>query len=181
MSATLPSKSFDDDIYTGFWINRATKSSYEVTLTLNRQMGGLVIAFLALFIGALARSLWKIVRFTLHVNFATPNSKDGLHHQRQAILRNTALALDTALSLFRANMAWRNRGARLQRRTLPIALAALAVAIASALAGLVPRLSARVAASKHSLRYILVKAADQLNQRSIDSRPPLRTAGATSE
>jgi hypothetical protein len=144
MSITLPGKLIEDDIYTGFWINHGTRSSHGATLTLNRQMGGLMIAFLALFIGAAARSQWKIVRFLLHAILAAPTSKDGLHHQRQAILRNTSLASDTALSLFRANMVWRNRSAKLQRRTLPIAFAALAVAIISALAGWVTPPSARV-------------------------------------
>lgn len=135
MSPTLPDWPIDDDIYTGFWINRSLGSFRGATLTLDRQVGGLVIAFLALFVGAASRSIWKIIRFLLHVACATPATQDGLHHQRQVILRNTPLAFNTTLSLLQANIVWQNRAATLQQRTLPIAFVALAVSVLSALGG----------------------------------------------
>ncbi|OAG01385.1 uncharacterized protein CC84DRAFT_190654 [Paraphaeosphaeria sporulosa] len=141
MTLTLPTGSIDKDIYKGFWINQSLGTVRGATLTLDRQAGGLVIAFLALFIAATARSLWKIVRFLVHATSSTCNKQDGVYHQRQAILRNQPLALNAVLDFCRLGYAWRNRATDAPHRILPVSLLASAIAVASIAAGL---LSSRI-------------------------------------
>ena len=123
------------DIYLGFWINRAYSVLRGVSLTLDRQSGAILIAFLALFITAAGRSFWKIVRHGLHIYFSSETSSDGVYHQRQAILRNSQLAEDAALTLIEARFSWRKRGERLDRRLMPVALLSAFVAVAFFLSG----------------------------------------------
>jgi hypothetical protein len=89
--------SHEEDVYTGIWINRSHSAINGATLTLDRRSGAFLIAFLALFVGAAGRNFWKIVRFILHLSFSAESNLDGLHYQRQAILRNAAIAHDAAL------------------------------------------------------------------------------------
>lgn len=135
MPLVLPTWSIDEDIYKGFWINRSLGTIRGATLTLDRQSGGLVIAFLALFVGATASSLWKFTRFLVHAIGSTHIKQDGIYHQRQAILRNQTLARDALLDLLRLNHVWRNRAYKVQHRTLPVALAAFVASVASMVSG----------------------------------------------
>lgn len=132
---SIPDVFIDDNVYTGFWTNHALGSFQGATLTVNREVGGLLIAALALFVGAALRSAWKVMRFLLYTACADPLPQDGLHHQRQVILRNNFLAIDTGISLLRANWVWRNRATAVQFKTLPIAVAALAVSLSAVAAG----------------------------------------------
>lgn len=135
MPTTLPTWSIDEDIYHGFWINRSVGSFLGATLTLDRRAGGIVIAFLALFIGSTARSLWKVIRYSCHAFATAPTAQDGIYHQRQAILRNQNLALDSFLDLIRTAYAWRKRAEKVGLRILPVAFVALVVSIISIVAG----------------------------------------------
>jgi hypothetical protein len=137
MAITLSEDSAGDDIYTGLWMNQAYGPFRGACLTLSHEAGGLLIAFLALFVTATASSVWKIARFMLHTTYATPtiHMQDGLHQQRQILLRNTALPINTALSMLWASKVWRNRAANAGRRTVPVAALALAVSAISAVAG----------------------------------------------
>lgn len=90
----------------------------------------MLIAFLALFVTATGRSFWKIVRYGLHLHFSSEASSDGVYHQRQAILRNSQLAEDAALTLIEARFSWRKRGEKVDRRLIPVAIIAALVAIA---------------------------------------------------
>ncbi|EMD67266.1 hypothetical protein COCSADRAFT_188049 [Bipolaris sorokiniana ND90Pr] len=141
MSLTLPTWPIDEDIYKGFWINRSLGTVRGATLTLDRQTGGLVIAFLALFIAATARSFWKITRFLVYAIESNLGKQDGVYHQRQAILRNQSLALNAVLDLCRLSYAWRDRAKRSQQRILPVILIASAISVGSVAAGL---LSSRI-------------------------------------
>ena len=137
MVVTLSEDSSGDNIYTGFWVNQAYGPFRGACLTLSHEAGGLLIAFLALFVTVAATSIWKITRFMLHTIYATPtiHLQDGLHQQRQILLRNTALPINTALSMLQASKVWRNRAANARKRTIPIAALALAVSGISAAAG----------------------------------------------
>lgn len=135
MSQTLPTWSIDEDIYKGFWINQSLGKVRGATLTLDLQAGGLIIAFLALFIAATARSVWKVTRFLVYANESTLGKQDGVYHQRQAILRNQSLALDAVLDLCRLSYAWRGRAKGSQQRILPVILIASAISVVSIAAG----------------------------------------------
>lgn len=131
MSATLPSASIQEDIYTGFWVNYSLGAFHGTTLTISQQYGAILIAFIALYVGAAGRSLWKIVRFSLHMAFSSALAQDGVHHQRQAVLRNTSLAHDAALDLLRVYLAWRKRPGHLHKRLVPFVWLAAIVSATS--------------------------------------------------
>ncbi|XP_014559796.1 hypothetical protein COCVIDRAFT_35075 [Bipolaris victoriae FI3] len=140
-SLILPTWPIDEDIYKGFWINHSFGAVRGLTLTLDLQAGGLIIAFLALFIASTARSFWKITRFLVFANKSTLGKQDGVYHQRQAILRNQSLALDAVLDLCRLSYAWKDRAKERQQRILPVTLIASAISVVSVAAGL---LSSRI-------------------------------------
>lgn len=128
--------SLDDDIYIGFWVNRSFDAVNGATLTLNRSQGGLFIAFLALFVSTSGRSFWKILRCVLHFAFSSERASDGVHLQRQAILRNIPLPLDAAFDLSLVFNAWRRRGVRLFGKLLLPTTLALTVAVSFIVAGM---------------------------------------------
>ena len=127
--------SLDDDIYLGFWINRSFDTIRGATLTLGRSRGGLLIAFLALFVSTSGRSLWKITRVILHFAYSTDENSEAVQIQRQAILRNTPLSLDAAFDFALAFRAWRQRGTGLFRKLLVPAIIALLLAVSFIFAG----------------------------------------------
>lgn len=160
MPVRLPTWSIDEDVYHGLWVDRSTHSA---RLTLDRQAGGVVIAFLALFVAATARSLWKITRFLLHAALSSSRSQHGSYHQTQAILRNQSLARDALLDLLRLSYVWRDRVHGVRFRTLPIALIACLISVASVAAGK-PRVFATVLMLIGS-RFVVIENLDGLGQR----------------
>lgn len=142
-SLVYPSESLDDDIYLGFWINRSVGNFRGATLTLDRQRGSLLIACLALFVGATGRSLWKIIRCALHFRLSAQSLTDGVYQQRQAILRNSGLAHEAVIALLFSCHAWRKNGTPALRRTLPLALLAAILSAAFTIAGIVHRICIR--------------------------------------
>lgn len=72
-------------------------------------MWNMFVAFIALFVGATARSVWKLVRFALHHTFSISTAGDGVYSQRQAVLRNTSLATDAGIQALEISHAWRHR------------------------------------------------------------------------
>jgi hypothetical protein len=133
MSATTP---YDDDIYLGFWMNRAYNSVQGSTLTLDRQRGTVLIAFLVLFVGATGKNFWKIVRYGMHIYFSSDQNSDAIYHQRQAILRNSQLPEDAASYLIHACFSWRNHGKKINKRLIPIALVAALIGASFFISGM---------------------------------------------
>jgi hypothetical protein len=127
--------SLDDDVYLGFWINRAFDSVQGATLTLSHRQGGFLIAFLAIFVATSGRSLWKILRCVLHFVYSSEGATEGVHLQRQAILRNTTMPLDAALELTLVHNAWRRRGTGLIRKLLLPMMLALVLVVSFLIAG----------------------------------------------
>ncbi|KAH7386852.1 hypothetical protein DE146DRAFT_768549 [Phaeosphaeria sp. MPI-PUGE-AT-0046c] len=122
----------DYDVHLGFWTNWSHGKIQGATVTLTRQNGNLLIAFLAIFIGMVGKSFWRLGCFMLHRHFSSSNAQDGLHHQRQVILRNSDTAQDGAWRLLMSMLAWRS-GARARRpilRLLPIIVIAFAISAA---------------------------------------------------
>lgn len=136
MATNLIPGSLSDDIFLGFWINRSFDAVRGATLTLDRARGGLLIAFLALFVGTSGRSLWKVARCLLHFAHSSEGRHEGLYIQRQAILRNTPLPLDAAYDLVLVLCAWRRRGSSLLRKLLLPTSVALVLAVSFIFAGI---------------------------------------------
>jgi len=135
MSYIIPDWPVEDDVHVGFWTNASRGALRSFMLTLDQKTGGYMIAFVALFVGATARSAWKIMRYLLHGYYASARAHDGVHHQRQAILRNTNIATDTALQLMQARYVWRNRAQKPWGKTILALMLATIVAVGSSAAG----------------------------------------------
>lgn len=120
----------DDDIYTGVWVDHSHGKVLGALLTLDRRSGALLIAFLAVYVGAAGTSFWKIMRYAAHRTLFMSMPSDGVYHQRQAVLRNSELPYHAAYQLSCMLFAWRKSSTRLKRRILPIALLAVVVWLA---------------------------------------------------
>lgn len=104
-------------------------------LSLTRRDGGLLTAFLALFVTIAGTSFWRIACFTLHYILSSPTPRDGIYHQRQAILRNAANGTAGLWSLVQLNWAWRNHTViQLCRRILPLTTLTVVILAAFAVA-----------------------------------------------
>jgi hypothetical protein len=94
------------------------------TLTIGRQEGTLLIAFTAFFIGLVATRFWRVTCWILSRIYPDPGPHDALHHQRQAVLRNSPTS-DSALWLFcQLSWSWRKRSRNVIRRTSPTIICA---------------------------------------------------------
>lgn len=135
MSTIVGSDSGNYDVQLGFWINWSFGKIRGTTLTVTRESGGLLIAFLAIYVSASGQSFWRVGCFFLHRYFSSTGQEDGLYHQRQAILRNSDTAVSSIFSLIRVMRSWRRRAVRPFRRTIPVLLFALTVFSAFVVAG----------------------------------------------
>jgi len=123
-------------IHLGFWINWSYGQIGGATLTLTRRDGAFVVAFLAIFVGIAANSLWRIACFGLHLYLSSGTiPQDGLYHQRQAILRNSSNAITGLKQFFRVHLAWRKKTRKVHGRMLPMVVLAASLSIASGAAG----------------------------------------------
>lgn len=107
MSFATGSEPSEPDVHFGIWTNWEYGKIYGKTLTTNRETGAFLIAFLALFVSFASTSLWRIGCLLLHRYFSSRSPRDGLHNQRQAILRNATTATDGAWKFFTTFCAWR--------------------------------------------------------------------------
>lgn len=123
-------------IYTGVWVNWSRGKLLGSTLTLSTSHGGLLSAFLAIFISLAGIAFWRITSFTLHQLRAGKTSSDGLHHQQQLIFRNTGTASGAFWQMLQLPKFWRNNSNSPWLRTLPIALLALSNVVVFAVAAI---------------------------------------------
>ncbi|KAF2655639.1 hypothetical protein K491DRAFT_678705 [Lophiostoma macrostomum CBS 122681] len=121
--ATTVSRAYYD-VYLGFWINWNGRRINGSTLTLTRKDGALLISFIAIFIALSGKSFWRICCFVIHRCLSTTTPEDGLHHQRQAILRNADTPEDGAWRMIQILIAWRSNSRRPLLRLLPLAILA---------------------------------------------------------
>ncbi|KAI3326299.1 hypothetical protein HD806DRAFT_552583 [Xylariaceae sp. AK1471] len=133
MDVELPS-SFPYPVYIGLWTNWSYGKFIGSTLTLGRDNANLLIGAITFFITIVAVHIWKIICFSLHAYYSDPSPRDGLYHQRQAIIRNSSSAAGALLTLINLIWTWR-KVTKSWLRLLPIlvltALTAIALAIAS--------------------------------------------------
>ena len=123
-------------IYTGLWINWSHGATLGATLTLNQRDGGLLTAFLAIFVSAAGASCWKITSYAIHQCRASQDYKDALHHQQQAILCNTGGPAGALWDFCQLPWYWRDHAIRSLARSLPLALVALLNIAAFGVAGI---------------------------------------------
>lgn len=132
----------DFDVHLGFWTEWGQGRINGATLTLTRRDGGFLMSFVAIFIALSGKSLWRICCFIIHRSLSTTLPQDGLHHQRQAILRNADTPEGGAWKLAEALIAWRKHARRPILRLLPLALLAFVTFTALLIGGI---FSSRVA------------------------------------
>lgn len=77
-------------VYLGIWTDWTRGPILGQTLTLSRNNANLLIAFTASFIVFVGSRIWVILCLILHRSYSTAEQRDALHHQRQAILRNSS-------------------------------------------------------------------------------------------
>ncbi|PVH98268.1 hypothetical protein DM02DRAFT_596251 [Periconia macrospinosa] len=128
--------SVDNDIYLGIWTDQSLGKVLGTTLTLDRQSGSIFIAMLALYITAAGRGFWRICRYFLHLYLSRNDNIDGVYHQRQTILRNLEVGLDSTLELLCVGYGWRGRAKKSWRRVLPVAAIALFIYVVFVAAGI---------------------------------------------
>lgn len=129
-------------VYNGAWINWTHGRVLGLTLTLNRRQGDLLIAFTALFVTIVGTSFWRIACFLIHSLYSSEGAQDGLYHQRQAILRNSANGTSGLIRLVQVLLAWRKNASKPVKRILPlIAFAVLSVYGFGAASGFSSRVS----------------------------------------
>lgn len=121
-------------VYTGYWVNWSRGPVLGATYTTTREKGNLLIAFTALFVAYIAPRLWRIVCILFHRCYATGRRSDGLHYQRQVVLRNSSSAENSVWVLGQLLWFWSGSGQRPFRRLLPVLATASTCACAFALA-----------------------------------------------
>lgn len=121
-------------IYRGPWINWSRGRTRGATLTLSERHGGMLTAFLALFVTIAGGQLWRIVSFTIHQVRASPGPRDGLQCQQQAIFRNTTSPATFTGSFIRVAVHWWRIARRPIWRSLPWVVLGLVYLVASAVA-----------------------------------------------
>ena len=130
------SQSVDASIYIGHWINWSHGRYLGSTITLSERDGGLLTAFLALFVTSAGSACWGILSYVIHQYRVRQYYQDGLHHQKQAILRNTGHPAAAAWKFFQLAWYWRKHAVMPLTRTLPLALLALTNLTLFGIAGL---------------------------------------------
>ncbi len=125
-SSTIPS-ALQYGVHIGTWTNWSRGPILGATLTLTRDNGNLLIAFTAFFIGWVSSRFWRVVCLAFHRLYSTPEPRDALHHQRQAILRNSATPESGFWVFSQLYWAWCRSGSATYSllRTLPVILSAV--------------------------------------------------------
>ncbi|KUI58112.1 hypothetical protein VP1G_05369 [Cytospora mali] len=110
------------EVQIGTWINWSRGRIMGATLTLNRTDGNLLIAFTAFFVGLVSSRFWRIACFIAHRLYSTPEPRDALHHQKLAILCNSASAGTGLWTFLQLAWTWCGTAKRCFVRTLPSVL-----------------------------------------------------------
>lgn len=110
----------ESTIYTGRWTNWSKGQVLGSTLTLTQGDATILIAFLSFYVSIVGSRLLFIIRLILHFQLSSCCPNDGLHNQRQAILRNSSNAVESMTTLARIAWAWRGRTREVWVRTTPM-------------------------------------------------------------
>lgn len=112
-------------VHIGPWINWSHGLILGSTVTLSERDGELLTAFLGIFVTAAGAACWNIMSFALHQHRSPRDPRDGIHHQQQAILRNSGSPSGAFLNLAGLVWYWRKLALRSFVRTLPLLALAL--------------------------------------------------------
>ncbi|OLN96618.1 hypothetical protein CCHL11_00915 [Colletotrichum chlorophyti] len=123
-------------IYTGVWTDWSRGPVYGKTITLSTRDGGFLLAFIATFVTFLAARTWRIVIFGAHQSLASGGKHDGLHYQRQFILRNTTSPTAATWFFFLQAWYWRKLADRAFLRTIPWVICGILYAAVFAIAAI---------------------------------------------
>lgn len=163
----------DYPVHLGFWTNWSHGRYTGATMTLSHRNGALLIAFLAIFVTTAGTSFWRIVCFAVHQLGSSRMPKDGLYHQRQAILRNAANEASGISALFRLYWAWRGRARDSLRRMLPLLCLNLIIMSIFAGAGILSsklgQMGDEVLISSPACGLLDLSAPSLMNNTSIDT------------
>ncbi|KAJ3577208.1 hypothetical protein NPX13_g3357 [Xylaria arbuscula] len=121
-------------VYLGAWINWSRGPVFGATLTLNRKTGTLLIAFTAFFVTIVASRFWRIICSILHRKLSTTDYRDVLHHQCQAVFRNSSSSGSGLWLFIQISWAWRHLARKNPSRTLPYIIFASVCLLAFSLA-----------------------------------------------
>lgn len=103
------------EVYHGFWTNWSGGAIRGATLTLSRQEGAYLVAFLALFVNLAGTNTWQILSYLAFRFKANPNRVDQPTQQQLVVLRN--VTSDFAALWELGKVSWKGRkGARKSRR-----------------------------------------------------------------
>lgn len=122
-------------IYTGPWINWSHGIIRGSTLTLSSANGGLLTAFLGIFVTAAGAAVWRILSYLIHQVRTSSDPQDGFHHQQQLILRNNGSPGGAAWQFFQMVFFWWKSAKRPLLRSLPLSILALCNLLLFAVAG----------------------------------------------
>lgn len=117
-------------IYTGIWTDWSRGRVAGATITLSSRDAGFLLAFIAAFVTVIATRLWRILSFAAYHALASNGRHDGLHYQRQFVLRNTTSPMGAAWVFLLQSWHWRGVANRSFLRTFPWAAFGLLYVIA---------------------------------------------------
>ncbi|KAH8719143.1 hypothetical protein GQ44DRAFT_809751 [Phaeosphaeriaceae sp. PMI808] len=109
----------------GFWNNWPKKGALSATLTLPSNESKILLVIITLFVSVVGGYTWNITCFVIHQLVSTNKAKDGLHHQRQVVLRNAQKPVSTLWYLIKLGCSWKSNTRRAVRRQLPFVLLAI--------------------------------------------------------
>ena len=135
------------EVHAGPWTNWSRGRVLGATLTLTRSDGNLLIAFVAFFLSIIAARFWRVACMALHYFYSTPAPSDGLHHQRQALLRNMPNPEVGFWTIMDLGRSWRRKALKPWLRLIPLLFLAFFCIAGFALASV---FSARVASVTES-------------------------------
>ncbi len=123
------------EIHLGTWTDWSRGSVLGATLTLTRQDGNLLIAFLAFFVALVGTRFWRLTCLILHFIYSKDSPSDAVHHQRQVFLRNAPNPEAAIWTLADMGFSWRYKAGHVWTRLLPVFGLAMACVIGFLLAG----------------------------------------------
>jgi hypothetical protein len=136
-------------VYTGIWTNWSFGKIRGSTLTLTQRDSNLLIAFVAFFVTLVSAEVWKLACFATHFYLSTSERRDVIHHQRQAIIRNTRSPGSAVSAIL--ELAWTWRASKPCKRILPLLAFTVLAAI---ILGLATAFSSRLARDDHEVLIV---------------------------
>lgn len=122
-------------VYLGVWTNWSRGQTFGATLTMTRENGNLLIAFVAFFVSYVLTRLWRILCLIAHSVGSSQVGHEGYHHQRQTVVRNASNPGTALVDLFKILIAWTKISKRVWRSIMPLIAIAVLCIVSSVAAG----------------------------------------------